>query len=157
VKTTIRTALKIAALLLAALCAGSFAGCASSKQPGGYSHGAVTVKNRSDAEIRQVTKAVFGEDQYALKSEGADYMQFERPGSRRDALKWGGWFGEGVVIRAKLRMTRLAGDSCVLQLDMYSVRDAGDSVFESESRMIMANKRPYRQLMDEIGKRLNAK
>jgi len=44
-----------------------------------------------------------------------------------------------------------------LQLDMYSVRDAGDSVFESESRMIMANKRPYRQLMEEIGKRLNAK
>jgi hypothetical protein len=156
-KTTIRTTLWVSALALSALCAGGLAGCASSKQPGSYSHGAVTVKGQSDAEIRQVTKAVFGENQYALKSEGADYMEFERPGSRRDALKWGGWFGEGVVIRAKLRMTQLADNSCVLQLDMYSVRDAGDSVFESESRMIMANKRPYRQLMDEIGKRLNAK
>jgi hypothetical protein len=156
-KTPIRTLLWFSTLLLSLLCAAGLAGCASSKQPGGYSHGAVTIKDRSDAEIRQVSKAVFAENQYALKSEGADYMEFERPGSRRDALKWGGWFGEGVVIRAKLKMTKLADNSCLLQLDMYSVRDAGDSVFEDESRMIMANKRPYRQLMEEIGKRLNAK
>ena len=142
---------------LLALCAVSLVGCQSSKQPGSYSHAAVTVKGRSDAEIRQVTKEVFAEDGYSLASEGADFMEFQRPGSQRDALKWGGWYGEGVVVRAKMRMTTLADDSRVLQLDMFAVRDAGDGTFESESRMIMLNKKPYRHLLNEVSKRLQAR
>ena len=154
--TLSRTSSFAPALLLMALGALCMVGCASSKQAGSYSHGALTVKGRSDAQIRQVTKAVFAEDGYSLASEGPDYMVFQRPGSRRDALKWGGWFGEGVVIRAKLRMTKLADDSCVLQVDMYAVRDAGDTVFEDESRMIMLNKQPYRKMLREVDKRLQA-
>jgi hypothetical protein len=142
---------------LLALCAVSLVGCQSANQAGGYSHGAVTVKGRSDAEIRQVTKAVFAENGYALLSEGAAFIEFQRPGTRRDALKWGGWYGEGVMVRAKVRITNLAEDSRVLQLDMYAVRDAGDGLFESESRMIMLNKQPYHRLMEEVGKRLQVK
>ena len=153
-KSICHTTLLTAALALLALCAASLVGCQSSKQPGSSSHASVTVKGHSDAEIRQVTKAVFAEDQYSLRSEGADYMEFQRPGSRRDALKWGGWTGEGVVIRAKVRMTKLADNSCLLQLDMFAVRDAGDGLYESESRMIMMNKGPYRHLLDQVAKRL---
>jgi hypothetical protein len=151
-----RTQFRRLAAGLLALCVVSLIGCASSKQPGGYSHGAVTVKGRSDAEIRQVTKVVFTEEGYSLAAEGEGFMQFERFGTRRDALKWGGWTGEGVVIRAKVKMTRLANDSRLLQLDMFAVRDAGDRVIESESRMIMLNKKPYRRLLNEVGKRLQA-
>jgi hypothetical protein len=146
-----------AAPMVLALCAASFVGCASSNQAGSYSHGAVTIKGRSDAEIRQVTKTVFAEDGYAFASEGPEYMEFQRPGSRRDALKWGGWDGEGVVVRAKVRMTKLADDSYVLQLDMFAVHDAGQGIVESENRMIMLNKHPYAKLMNEIAKRLKAK
>ena len=142
---------------LLALWAVGLTGCQSAKQPGSYSHASLTVKGRSDAEIRQVTKEVFAEEGYSLAAEGAEFMGFQRPGSRSDALKWGGWYDEGVVIRAKVKMTPLADDSRVLQLDMFAVRDAGDGVFESESRMVLLNKRPYRQLMNEIGKRLKVK
>jgi hypothetical protein len=107
-------------------------------------------------EIRQVTKAVFAENEYSLVFEELEFMEFKRPGSRRDALKWGGWYGEGVMIRAKLKLTPLADGSCLLQLDMFSVRDAGDGLFESESRMIMVNRGPYRHLLNEVGKRLKA-
>ena len=139
---------------LLALCAISFVGCQSAKQPGSYSHGAVTIKGHSDAEIRKVTRTVFAEDGYSLVSEEATFMEFQRPGSRRDALKWGGWSGEGVLIRAKVRMTGLGDEGRLLQLDMFAVRDAGDGLFESESRMIMVDKQPYRRLMEEVGKRL---
>ena len=141
---------------LLALCAVGLVGCKTSEKPGSSSHASVTVKGRSDKEIRQVTKVVFGEQGYVLASERAEYMEFQRPGSRSDALKWGGWSGDGVVIRAKVRMTRLADDSCLLQLDMFVVRDAGQAVFESESRMLLLDKEPYRHLMNEIGKRLPA-
>ncbi|MGD0258786.1 MAG: hypothetical protein ABSD29_03075 [Verrucomicrobiota bacterium] len=141
---------------LLALGAISFVGCQSAHQPGSSSHASLTVKGRSDAEIRQATKTVFAEDGYTLVLEGEKFMGFQRPGSRRDALKWGGWSGEGVVIRAKVKMSKLADDSRLLQLDMFAVRDAGDGIVESESRMILLNKKPYRQLMKEIGKRLQA-
>jgi hypothetical protein len=151
-----RTQFRPFAAGLLAFCAVSLVGCQSAKQPGSYSHASVTVKGRSDAEIRQVTKAVFAEEGYSLVAEGAEYMGFQRPGSRRDALKWGGWPGEGVVIRAKVKITVLADASRLLQLDMFAVRDAGDGIFESESRMVLLNKKPYRQLMNEVSKRLQA-
>jgi hypothetical protein len=141
---------------LLACCAASFVGCQSANQSGSYSHASLTVKGRSDAEVRQVAKVVFGEEGYALVAEEAGFMEFQRPGSRRDALKWGGWYGEGVVIRAKLRMTKLADDSRLLQLEMFAVRDAGEGTFESESRMALLNKQPYRQLLNKIGKRLKS-
>jgi hypothetical protein len=150
------TALLAPAFLLFALCGACLFGCASANQPGGYSHGAVTIKGRSDIEIRQVTKTVFAENGYSPAGEGSDFMQFQRPGTRRDALKWGGWYGDGVVIRAKVRMSKQLSDSYVLQLDMYAVRDAGQGIFEDESRMIMLNKQPYRSLLREVDKRLKA-
>ena len=142
---------------LLTVCAVSLVGCQSARQSGTYSHASLTVKGQSDAKVRQVTRAVFAEEGYALVAEEAEYMGFQRPGSRRDALKWGGWYGEGVVIRAKVKMTKLADDSRLLQLDMFAVRDAGEGIFESESRMIMLNKQPYRQLMNKIDKRLRAR
>jgi hypothetical protein len=141
---------------LLALGAAHLVGCQSAKQPGSNSHASLTVKGRSDAEIRQVTKTVFAEEGYALVSEREEFMGFQRPGTRRDALKWGGWAGEGVVIRAKVKMTKLADDSHLLQLDMFAVRDAGDGTFESESRMVLLNEKPYRQLMNKVSKRLPA-
>ena len=142
--------------LLVAFCAAGLVGCQSTNQPGSSSHASLTVKGRSDAEIRQVTKAVFAENEYTLVAEGAEFMEFQRPGSRRDALKWGGWYGEGVMIRAKMKLTKLGDDAQLLQLDMFAVRDAGDGLFESESRMIMVNRSPYRHLLNEVGKRLKA-
>ena len=156
-KTIYQANLLAPALMVLALCAVSLVGCQSAKQPGSNSHASLTIKGWSDAEIRQVTKVVFATDGYSLASEGGEFMEFQRPGSRRDALKWGGWSGEGVVIRAKVKMTRLADDSRLLQLDMFAVRDAGDRTLESESRMIMLNKEPYRRLLNEIGKRLPAR
>ena len=155
-KTSYHTTLVAAVPMLLALCAAALIGCQSAKQPGSSSHGSVIVKGRSDAEIRQVTKTVFAEDGYMFVAEEAEFMEFQRPGSRRDELKWGSWYSQGVVIRAKVKLTKLGDEGRLLQLDMFAVRDAGDGLFESESRMIMLNRKPYQHLLAEVGKRLPA-
>jgi hypothetical protein len=132
------------------VCVLGLVGCQSARQPGTNSHAAVTIKGRTDQEIRQVVRAVMAEDGYSFVTEGHDFMGFQRPGSRGDAIKWGGWYGEGVVVRAKLKMSTLADESRLLQLDMYAVRDAGDSFFEEENRMMMLNKAPYRALLRKV-------
>ena len=150
------------ALLLAAapvalaLAAVSLVGCQSAKQPGSSSDAVVTVKGRTDKQIREVAKSVFAEDGYSLASEQALALEFQRPGSWRDTVKWGGWTGDAVVIRAKLKISKLADDSRLLQLDMFAVRDAGARTYESENHMIMVSKKPYRRLLAEIGKRLQS-
>jgi len=144
-------------IAFAALCVLGLVGCQSARQPGSNSHAAVTIKGRTDTEIRQVVRVVLAEDGYSFVTEGHDFMGFQRPGSRRDALKWGGWYGEGVVVRAKLKMSTLADESRLLQLDMYSVRDAGDGFFEDENRMMMLNKAPYRALLRKVEKQLASK
>jgi hypothetical protein len=139
---------------LLALGAAGLAGCQSSQPSSGYSQGLLTIKGHTDAQIRQVTKAVFAEDGYAFVSEGGEGFVFQRPGTRGDALKYGGWYSEGVVLRAKVRMTEMGVDSYVLKLDMFVVRNAGDGLNESESPLMTLNKAPYNRLMEEIGKRL---
>jgi len=129
-------------------------GCQSGRQPGSNSHASTTIKGRTDQEIRQAVRAVLAEDGYSFVTEGHDFMGFQRPGSRSDAIKWGGWYGEGVVVRGKLKMTTLADESRLLQLDMYAVRDAGDAFFEEENRMMMLNKAPYRALLRKVEKQL---
>jgi hypothetical protein len=141
-------------VVLTMLCVLGLVGCQSARQPGSHSHASATIKGRTDQEIRQVVRAVLAEDGYSFVIEGDDFMGFQRPGSRRDAIKWGGWYGEGVVVRAKRKMTTLADKSQLLQLDMYAVRDAGDSFFAEENRMMMLNKAPYRALLRKVEKRL---
>ena len=132
-------------------------GCQSNNGPGSYSHASLSIKGQSDPAIRQVAKEVFAEEGYALALEGLDFLMFERPGTRSEALKWGGLLGQGVVVRGKLKMSSLVDGSCLLQLDMFAVRSAGDRFFEDESRMTMMNKGPYRRLLKEISKRLKAR
>lgn len=143
--------------LLALASAGLLLGCRSSKQPGSYSHASATIRDRSDEDIRRVTTEVFVGDGFAPAGTLPDLLVFERLGSRSDAVKWGGLDGSGVVIRAKVRIRRMPDGSRLLQCDVFYVRDAGDKFFESEGRMTMVNKSPYRRLMEQVRERLGQK
>src|SRR5215471_17991242 len=110
--------------LAAVLTLGLFAGCQSGKEPGSTSHALVQINNHMLAEIQQTTAKVFGEDGYTQTYSTPELMVFERPGSRRDALKYGGWTGEGVTMQVRVAFTALAGGSYRLQADAYSVQNA---------------------------------
>ena len=81
-------------------------------------------------------------------------MVFDRPGSRRDALKWGGFLGAGVTMRVKVRLSVMLDGDQLVQADAYAVQNSGDPFFQSESRNVLLNRRPYQKLLDKVAKRL---
>ena len=106
------------------------------------------------ADIQQTTTTVFREKGYALAAASPEEMVFERPGSRRDALKWGGLLGQGVTMRVKVRLSEMLDGSQLLQADAFAVQNSDDPFFQSENRNILLNRRPYQKLLDEVAKRL---
>jgi hypothetical protein len=139
---------------LMALCFTGLLGCKSSKGPGSSSHAAVTITGRSEEDIARVTKEVFSENGFSFKLVRKDTLVFERPGSFGDTLAWGGIDGKGVVVRAKVQMQGLPDGSRLLECNVFAVRDAGDRIFETESRDGMSSKSPYRKMLEEVQKRL---
>jgi hypothetical protein len=140
---------------LLALGAISLVGCQSAKQPGSMSHASVQVQGHSVAEIQRTATAVFRAEGYALTLATPGEMVFERPGSRRDAAKWGGWSGQGVTMRVKVGLSKMTDGSYLLQADAYAVQNSDDPFFRTENRNILLNRRPYQKLLDEVAKRLN--
>jgi len=133
-------------------------GCASGGAPGSNSHASAQIPNTTVAAVQNVSAAVFIEKGYTVTVNQPTLMVFDRPGSRHDALKWGGWDGSGVVMRVKMSIRDMGnGSTFLLQADAYAVRDASDPRVASESRNIMVNHRPYQKLLDEIKKRLQTK
>jgi len=129
-------------------------GCQSAHEPGGTSHAVVQINGHSLDEIQQTTAVVFGEEGYSLGGRTPDQMLFQRPGSRRDAAKYGGWSGDGVTMRVRVDFTALAGGSYRLQADAYAQQNSADPFFRDENRAMMLNRLPYRRLLDEVARRL---
>jgi hypothetical protein len=129
-------------------------GCQSANDPGSMSHASVQIKGHSVADIQQTATAVFREEGYAQAVATPAEMVFERPGSRRDALKWGGFAGAGVTMRVKVRLTHMLDGDYLLEANAYAVQNSNDPFFQTESRNIMLNHRPYQKLLDEVAKRL---
>ena len=129
-------------------------GCQSAKQPGSMSHASVQVKGHPLEDIRLTTTAVFREAGYSLAAASPEEMVFDRPGSRRDAAKWGGWSGEGVTMRVKVRLSSMLDGAQLLQADAFAVQNSDDEFFRTERRNIVLNRRPYQKLLDEVAKRL---
>ena len=144
---------KLLFLALLALGLVGLAGCQSAK-PGDMSHAAIRLHGHSLVDIQQTTSAVFREEGYALASTTAEEMVFDRPGSRRDALKWGGFLGAGVTMRVKVRLSVMLDGDQLVQADAYAVQNSGDPFFQSESRNVLLNRRPYQKLLDKVAKRL---
>jgi len=145
---------KLAIFALLILCLAGLVGCQSSKQPGSMSHASVQIRGRSLAEIQQTTTAVFHGEGYALGRSTSEEMVFDRPGTRRDALKWGGWSGQGVTMRVKVSMSGTLEGGYLLGATAYAVENSDDDFFRTENRTVLLDRRPYQKLLDEVASRL---
>jgi hypothetical protein len=139
---------------LLALTLTGLVGCQSAKQPGSMSHASVQVKGHTLEDIRQTTTTVFREAGYSLAAASQEEMVFDRPGSRQDAIKWGGWSAAGVTMRVKVGVSRMTDGSELLEAEVYAVQNSDDEFFRTERRNIVLNRRPYQKLLDEVARRL---
>ena len=129
-------------------------GCQSGRQAGTASHASVKIDGRPLTEIRQTTSVVFREGGYTLAANTPQQMVFERLGSRRDVVKWGGWTEGGVVMRIKVDIIETAGGACLLQANAYAVQNSDDPFFRTESRNVLLNRAPYQKLLNEVRRRV---
>jgi hypothetical protein len=146
-----------AKLLLAWLLAAGLvglSGCTSVRQIGSESHASIQVHGHAVEEIQQTTTVVFRAEGYGLIQSSPSLMVFERPGTRGEAIKWGDLGGGGVNMRVKVQFSELVNGSRLLRADAYAVQLSDDPFFQSESRNILLNRRPYQKLLKEIAERL---
>ncbi|HXG46470.1 MAG TPA: hypothetical protein VNO52_02515 [Methylomirabilota bacterium] len=130
-------------------------GCRSPKEPGGAGLAHVTIKGTPLYVIQDTAEAVFRENGYRIVEKQPTLMVFDRQGSKLDALAWGGWSGEGVVMRVKVSITGQPPEEHLLEARVYAVRDASDPFFADESRMVLIKRGPYRKMLEEVRRRLN--
>ena len=134
---------------------GMMTGCASSGSKTTGSHAGVTIKGHDVTDVVLTTRDVFVEHGYTLSKAEPDRMIFERPGTKGDQLKYGSFGSPGVVIRVKVDIEEVGTEMFFLRCNVYAVRDAGDSVLEDESKIMMLSTKKYREIMDEIAAKLN--
>jgi hypothetical protein len=129
-------------------------GCSSARSSGSASHGGVTIRGHDIAEVVVTTREVFQEHDFRLARAETDRMIFERPGSKAEQVKYGSFGSTTVTIRAKVDVQDMGADTFFLRCDVFSVRDAGQSVLEDETRLILISAKSYQAIMDEIAARL---
>jgi hypothetical protein len=129
-------------------------GCASGGSKNMASHGGITVKGRSVTDVILTTRDVFMKNGYVLAKVEPDRMIFERPGTRSEQVKYGSFGSPHVTIRAKVDLQDMGPETFYLRCDAFAVRDAGDSMMEDESRLILFSNKPYQKIMDEIKQQL---
>jgi hypothetical protein len=118
------------------------------------SHAGVSLEGHDVTEVVLMTREVFTAHGYGLARAETDRMIFERPATTSEQVKYGSWGSSGVVIRAKVDIQDLGPDAFYLRCDMFTVRDAGQSVLEDETRMILVSSKPYQAILDEVRLRL---
>lgn len=118
------------------------------------SHASVQIPTRSFAEIQEAATSVFTAEGYTMVATSPNGFVFDRPGSRRDALKWGGWSGNGVTMRVKVDLSKPTNGSWLVEANAYAVQNSDDPFFQTESRNVLLNHRPYQKLLNEVAKRL---
>lgn len=129
-------------------------GCQSGGGSGG--HASLRITGHPLEHIRLVTKDVFNEAGYGLALSQVESMTFQRLGTAGDALLYGGWGGDRVATRVRVRFESVNAKDCTLVATVYLVRDAGDRVMEEESRKWVVNRGPYQKLLKDIKQRLEA-
>jgi len=130
-------------------------GCQSVTAPGSGNHASVLISGAREKTIRQAITSVFQHDGYTLVSGSQERMVFERPARSWDSIKWGGW-GQGatVIMRVKVGVETITGDTHEVSCSAFYVTDSGDRAFEDEHRLMLLNRQHYQKLLNEASRQV---
>jgi hypothetical protein len=132
------------------------AACSSTSSTKSASHAAVTIKGHSVTDVVLTTRNVFIGNGFRLAGAETDRMVFERPATKTEQVKYGSFGSSTVVIRAKVDIQEMGPETFFLRCDVFSVRDAGQSILEDESRLMLISAKTYQGFLDEVKSRLEA-
>jgi hypothetical protein len=133
------------------------AGCRTG-DPASASFASVVIPGKTPDEICKAAATVFQQDGYQVAQLTPSSMVFQKEASRGQSLAYGGvvdtHYGAVTLVRVRAQLVDLGAGSHRLQCQASMVRDAGDSFFEDESRLINMRSRPYQKLLDKVAKSL---
>jgi hypothetical protein len=129
-------------------------GCMSLDTPASAGFASVKIAQSSEAAIRDSTLRVFAGDGFVVVSK-ADELVFEREGTQRDVLAYGGALDSSPVrIRVRVQVIPLGGEVLRLQGRAFAVRNAGDSM-EDEIPLPVWRRGPFQDLMNKVRNELS--
>jgi hypothetical protein len=127
-------------------------------QPGSASFASVVISGRTPDEICKTAGAVFQENGYRVRALAPSQMVFEREGTHGQSLAYGGvvdtYYGSTTIVRVKAELVDLGAEKSRLQCEAFMVRNANDSFFQDESRLVNARSGPYQQLLNKVAQQL---
>jgi hypothetical protein len=132
------------------------AGCSSG--PASASFASVEIPGRTPDEICKAAATVFQQDGYQVAQLTPKSMVFQKEASRSQSLAYGGvvdtHYGAVTLVRVRAQLVDLGAGSYRLQCQASMVRNANDSFFEDESRLVNLRSRPYQNLLNKVAKSL---
>ena len=157
-KNTHPTSKSFILLLTLLIVSSLLSGTSCRSGPASATFASVTIAGKTPEEICQTTGAVFREDGYKVALLTPDRMVFEKEASRAESIAYSGvvdtHYGAITLVRVRAELVDLGEGSHRLQCQAYMVRNAGDSFFADESRLVNMRSRPYQNLLDKVAKRL---
>jgi hypothetical protein len=109
----------------------------------------VEIMGHSRFEVAQATVKVLTKKGFHQTFGADDNMTFERPGSAFDEITQGG-FGSDTSLRLRVFINAPENGSSLVHGRAFSVRNAGDRIFEDASEYSQFRRKPVQKLLDEI-------
>jgi hypothetical protein len=131
------------------------AGCTSPHSTSSPYLAAVLIKDRSLAEVKAATQAVFEDDGYhRVPGKSGDFV-FDKEGTGMNTLVYGDWSTKKVWVRVKVFLHELKPDQQVrLACDAFMVGEHGDVRFEEEHKLTSIHRGRYQDLLEKVTQRL---
>ena len=129
-------------------------GCKSMDKPASTSFASVDLHGYSIPQIKEATMAVFRQNGYKFIGQQGDHLVFNREATRGETIGYvglvGAHYGEKVVMQGRVEIEDLPPSGYRLFCKAYSIKDAGEPVFEESTAVMDFQSGSYQKLMDKV-------
>lgn len=136
---------------LLALCLVS-AGCHTAGEQPHPDLATLTIKDRTEDEIRRAAISVFTEAKYQIGSSARRELVFEKAGSTMNNILYGGISASNARVWERVRLTFLprTDGSVEVGCNVFRVENLGEGFFEEEKRLTKVHAKTYQGFLHKI-------
>ena len=124
-----------------------FSGGCASTHPGSSSLAYVVVEGAELEDIRAETRRVFDDEFYEVERDQPNEIIFEREGTQRDKVLWGGYVERDLRMRVVVTFEPFAKGGVLVCADAYVVREG---VISETEKIMRIGRRPYQDLLNRM-------
>lgn len=118
----------------------------------------VAIKGKEPLEIARTVSEVFknaGYEAIPLPKNKDFKLKFEKPAGAGTSVLYSDWSFKQLWWRALVEIKQDKEDTCVVTCNAFRVNERGDPHFEEQKKVTKVGSGPYKDLLNEVKKRLN--